>query len=147
LAECKNRIAERERGWCSCMVPASRPVFLHLTQIKMPVGALTSIAHRISGLVLAAGVPAALYLLAVSLRSEEGFAHAHAVVRLVPAKLAAIVLAWALARHLLAGMRHMLTDVGVGSTLGVARRTAHLVNYGGWPSSRSRSCLLPFTRA
>lgn len=112
------------------MVPASRPVFLNLTQIKMPVGALTSIAHRISGLVLAAGVSAALYLLALSLRSEEGFAQAQAVVDRVPAKLAAIVLTWALAHHLLAGLRHMLTDVGIGSPLVVARRTAHFVNHG-----------------
>lgn len=96
----------------------------------MPVGALTSIAHRISGLVLAASVPAALYLLALSLRGEEGFARAQAAFRLVPAKLAAILLTWALAHHLLAGLRHILIDVGIGSPLGVARRTAHLVNYG-----------------
>ena len=112
------------------MVPASRPVFLNLTQIKMPVGALTSIGHRISGVFLAVSAPAGLYLLALSLRSEEGFAYAHELGRLLPAKFAAILLAWALAHHLLAGIRHMLTDVGIGSPLGVARRTARLVNYG-----------------
>lgn len=108
----------------------SRPIFLNLTQIEMPVGAVTSVAHRISGLVLTAGIPAALYLLALSLRNEDGFDQAQAVVRLIPSKLAAIFLAWALAHHLLAGLRHMLTDVGIGSPLGVARRTAYLVNYG-----------------
>ena len=43
-----------------------RPVFLNLTKIQMPVGALTSILHRISGVVLAASVPAAVYLLGLS---------------------------------------------------------------------------------
>ena len=116
--------------WCSCMVSSSRPVFLKLTQIKMPVGALTSIGHRLSGLVLALGVPAALYLLALSLRSEEGFRRAYEAAHLVPAKLAGILLAWAMAHHLLAGIRHMLTDVAIGSTLAVARLTARLANWG-----------------
>lgn len=116
--------------WCTLMVPASRPVFLNLFQIKMPVGALTSIGHRISGLVLVTGTPAALYLLALSLRSEEAFAHAQALARSAPAKIAAILLAWALSHHLLAGLRHMLSDIDIGSPLVVARRTAYCINYG-----------------
>jgi succinate dehydrogenase / fumarate reductase cytochrome b subunit len=112
------------------MSPASRPVFLNLLRIKMPVGALTSIGHRVSGLVLAAGVPAAFYLLAMSLRSEEGFARAVALVGLLPAKVAAVLLVWALAHHLLAGVRHMLSDVNIGSPLRIARKTAYLVNLG-----------------
>ena len=39
-----------------------------------------------------------------------------------------IVLVWALAHHLLAGVRHMLTDINIGSTLHAARRTAWAVN-------------------
>jgi len=40
----------------------------------MPVGALTSIGHRISGVVLAASVPLAVYLFGLSLRDARGFA-------------------------------------------------------------------------
>ncbi len=47
-----------------------RPVFLDLMQIQMPVGAVTSIGHRISGVVLAASVPIAVYLLGQSLRCQ-----------------------------------------------------------------------------
>jgi len=112
------------------MPPASRPVFLNLLQIKMPVGALTSIAHRVSGVVLAAGLPAAVYYLDMSLRSEEGFEHTLALTHSLPAKLAGVLLAWALAHHLLAGIRHMLSDVNVGSPLRMARKTAYLVNVG-----------------
>lgn len=39
----------------------------------MPVGALTSIGHRISGVILAVTVPAAVYLFALSLRDATGF--------------------------------------------------------------------------
>jgi succinate dehydrogenase / fumarate reductase, cytochrome b subunit len=112
------------------MPPVSRPVFLKVLQIKMPVGALTSIGHRISGVVLAAGMPAAIYLLGMSLQGEEGFARARAVAALPSVKLAAGVLAWALAHHLLAGVRHMLSDLNIGSPLIVARKTAYLVNFG-----------------
>ena len=56
-----------------------RPVFLNLMQIQMPVGALTSIGHRISGVVLSASVPVAVYLFALSLRDEVGFAQVTAV--------------------------------------------------------------------
>jgi succinate dehydrogenase cytochrome b556 subunit len=45
------------------MTRQSRPVFLNLMQIQMPVGALTSIGHRITGVLLAVGVPLSLYLL------------------------------------------------------------------------------------
>ncbi len=43
------------------MARSSRPVFLNLMQIQMTVGALTSIGHRLTGALLAAGVPFSLY--------------------------------------------------------------------------------------
>lgn len=96
----------------------------------MPVGALTSIGHRVSGVILAAGVPPALYLLAMSLRSEEGFVHALGLARSGPARIAAVLMLWALAHHVFAGLRHMLGDLGIGAPLRTARRTACLVNCG-----------------
>jgi succinate dehydrogenase cytochrome b subunit len=126
------------------MPHASRPVFLNLLQIKMPVGALTSIGHRISGVVLAVGVPAAVYLLGLSLRSEEGFEHALALAGSLPAKAAITLLAWALAHHLLAGVRHMLSDVDIGSPLRAARKTAYLVNVGAIVLAALTAALLPW---
>lgn len=106
----------------------SRPVFLNLLHIKMPAGAITSIGHRISGVVLAVGLPGALYLLALSLRSEQGFKEALEDLGSLPVKAAAVLLAWALSHHLLAGVRHLLSDVNVGSRLTLARKTAYGVN-------------------
>ena len=108
-----------------------RPVFLDLTQIQMPIGALTSIGHRISGVVLATGVPAGAYLFALSLRDEGGFAQVAALFERFGFKAAAIVVLWALAHHVLSGIRHLLTDFDIGSPLRVARRSAWFVNLAG----------------
>lgn len=108
--------------------PRSRPVFLNLAQITLPVGAVTSILHRLSGVLLATGVPALLFLLQRSLGGEAGFAEASALLSQPLVKIFLVALAWALAHHMLAGVRHMLTDVDVGSSLGKARRSAWSVN-------------------
>lgn len=96
----------------------------------MPVGAVTSICHRLSGILLAVGVPASLWLLQRSIDGEAGFAQAAAVLQHPLARPLLLALVWALAHHLLAGVRHMLTDINLGSTLGAARLSAWGVNLG-----------------
>jgi succinate dehydrogenase / fumarate reductase cytochrome b subunit len=113
------------------MARSSRPMFLNPVQIQMPVGALSSILHRATGILLAASVPFAVYLLDLSLRSEQTFAAVTSLFALPAVKVVAVVLIWALAHHALAGIRHLLTDISIGSTLNAARRSAWLVNLGG----------------
>ena len=108
--------------------PLPRPIFLNLLQIQMPVGAITSILHRLTGVVLAAGVPLGMFLLWRSLDSEEGFAQVMGLLHYRAFQAVVVVLVWALAHHVLAGVRHMLTDVNIGSTLRKARRSAWVVN-------------------
>lgn len=108
-----------------------RPVFLDLMRIQMPVGALTSIGHRISGVVLATSVPATVYLLGLSLRDEAGFAQVTALFGKFAVKALAVIVVWALAHHVLGGVRHLLTDFDVGSPLRAARRSAWFVNLAG----------------
>lgn len=108
-----------------------RPVFLDLTKIRMPVGALTSIGHRISGVVLAVSVPATAYLFALSLRDDSGFAQVMALAGRFPFKAAVVIAVWALAHHLLGGVRHLLSDFEIGSPLRSARRSAWFVNLAG----------------
>ena len=45
-------------------------------------------------------------------------------------KILALLLIWALTHHLLAGVRHLLSDIDVGSHLPAARTSAWLVNCG-----------------
>ena len=108
-----------------------RPVFFDLTKIEMPVGALTSITHRVTGMLLVVGVPFCIYLLDVSLQGPVGYSQVVTILDQVPVKGVLIVLAWALAHHLLAGTRHLLSDIDIGSQLPAARRSAWVVNLGG----------------
>lgn len=107
------------------------PHFLGLFQIRFPVGAVCSIAHRISGVILAVSVPLLIFALHRSLAGPEGFATVVTTLATAAGKAASVLLAWALGHHALAGVRHILKDVDVGASLGSARRTAWLALAGG----------------
>jgi succinate dehydrogenase / fumarate reductase cytochrome b subunit len=113
------------------MPRSPRARFLNLTQIQMPVGALTSIGHRMTGILIAAGIPIGIYLLDLSLQNEQAFAEVRGLFTSSAIKGIVVILVWALAHHMLAGVRHLLSDFNVGSPLRRARRSAWLVNVGG----------------
>ncbi|MFL0803166.1 MAG: succinate dehydrogenase, cytochrome b556 subunit [Agarilytica sp.] len=102
----------------------NRPVNLDLSTIKLPITALVSITHRVSGVVLLGGVLVLMWMLDVSLSSEEGF---NSIKETLQAPIAKLVL-WgvlaALGYHLVAGVRHLLMDMGVGETLEGGKRGA-----------------------
>lgn len=108
----------------------------------MPVGALTSIAHRVSGILLACGLPLCVYLLDLSLRGPQSFAQVAHLTESPAFRLAALIAVWALAHHLLAGIRHLLSDVDVGSALPAARRSAWLVNLAAAGVALLAACVL-----
>ena len=103
------------------------PVFLNLAQIRFPIGAIASIAHRVSGVLLFIALPVLAVLLDTSLRDEAGFASVRDLISSPLAVVAAGVLVWALVHHALAGIRHLLMDVGIGGELERARASARLV--------------------
>jgi succinate dehydrogenase / fumarate reductase cytochrome b subunit len=108
-----------------------RPAFFNLMQIQMPVGALTSITHRVTGVLLALGVPLLIYLLDLSLQSPQSYEQLISIFDRLAFRGAAIVFVWGLAHHVLAGIRHLLSDIDIGSQLPAARRSAWVVNLGG----------------
>jgi succinate dehydrogenase / fumarate reductase cytochrome b subunit len=98
-------------------VNSQRPVNLDLRTIKLPVTAYTSILHRISGVILFLGLVVLLYGLDMSLASEESFEELKACLTSPLAKLVIWGLLSALLYHLVAGIRHLFMDAGVGETL------------------------------
>ncbi|HSE00284.1 MAG TPA: succinate dehydrogenase, cytochrome b556 subunit [Burkholderiales bacterium] len=106
----------------------ARPVFFDLVRIRFPVGAVASIGHRVSGVVLVLFTPALIYLFDASLRSAQDYQRLGALLDHMLAKALALVIFWAFAHHFLAGIRHLLMDVDVGSSLTAARRSAWVVN-------------------
>lgn len=107
------------------------PVYLNLLRIRFPVGAVTSFAHRISGVLLFVSLPFLIYLLDMSLQGPEGYADAVAILGNCWLRLGSAAIAWSLFHHLLSGIRFLLIDIEVGVTLKQSRTSAWLVNLAG----------------
>ena len=92
----------------------NRPVNLELTTIKFPITALASISHRVTGILLFVSSVLLVWALDASLASEESF---NQLVKLLSSTGAKFVL-WAFlvifSYHALAGIRHLIMDVGIG---------------------------------
>jgi succinate dehydrogenase cytochrome b subunit len=107
------------------------PVYLNLLRIQFPVGAVTSIGHRISGVLLFIAFPWLTYLLDLSLRDAAGFERACDLLQAGAMKLASVPVAWSLFHHLFSGIRFLLIDLEAGVRLRQARTSAWLVNAAG----------------
>ena len=93
-----------------------RPINLDITTIKFPLAAIASILHRISGMGLFFGVGILLYFLQISLRSEVEFERVAILFDgLLMTPLLGLILL-ALIYHLIAGIKHLLLDLGVGES-------------------------------
>ena len=106
-----------------------RPVFLDLLRIKLPLSGIVSILHRVSGVLMVLTIPIVAILFHQALSSPEGFAATAAVLDTWLTKLVLLGLLWALFHHLVAGIRHLFLDYGVGLDRPVARETARLTLY------------------
>lgn len=105
----------------------SRPVFLEIPNIRLPIPGIVSILHRISGVILFVMLPVLLYLLSGTLSRESAFETYRVIVSNPLAKLILIGVLWAYLHHLLAGVRFLLLDAHKGLELNTARNTAKLV--------------------
>lgn len=101
-----------------------RPVHLDLLKIRLPVGGITSILHRITGVYLFLALPVLLYLLDQSLHSATGYAAASATLHTFWGVLLLFGLMWSFSHHLLAGIRYLLIDVHWGVEKPIAQQTA-----------------------
>lgn len=105
----------------------TRPVNLDLFSFRFPLVALTSIAHRIAGIVLFAAIPLLLCWLACSLKSEADFAATKAWLDTWLGKGLAFLISAALIYHLIAGIRHLIMDFGIGETLSGGQKGSQLI--------------------
>ncbi len=106
------------------------PKFLNLMQIKLPPGGIASIGHRISGVLMFLSVPLVAWWFGQSLESEHAFQEVRDCLQSTPAILLSLLLVWSLSHHLLAGIRHLFLDVGIGVEKAPANISAWLVNIG-----------------
>jgi len=109
------------------MSASTRPKYLDLARIRLPVPGFVSILHRISGFALFLFAWALLYLLQESLASPESYVRFRALVDHWLVKLFLTGMLWALLHHFFAGLRFLLLDVHVFGDLRQARATSWAV--------------------
>jgi len=106
---------------------SARPVNLDISTIRLPLAAITSITHRISGVILFVGIGILLWMLDNSLSSRDGFNNLQ---KTLTSPLATFIV-WgvlsALAYHIVAGIKHLLMDLGFGESKEAAPRGAMIV--------------------
>ena len=108
-------------------MPRTRPKHLDLTKIRLPLPALVSILHRVSGAALFLFLPLLLWMWQESLASQQRFEQFKAVAAHGFVKLVLIGLLWAYLHHLCAGIRHLLLDLDIGTELAAARASSWAV--------------------
>ncbi|GAB1266145.1 succinate dehydrogenase, cytochrome b556 subunit [Aurantivibrio infirmus] len=95
----------------------NRPVNLHVTPSALPITAYISFFHRISGVVLYAGIAVLLWGLQASLQSEQSFADLKETLSNPVCQFIVWATVAALAYHLVAGIKHLIMDMGIGESL------------------------------
>ena len=92
----------------------------------MPVTAIVSILHRITGIILFVGLAFLFYAFDLSLESQEGFEQ---VVATLQTNLLAKFIIWgvvsALMYHFVAGVKHLFMDLGYFEELDSGRFAAN----------------------
>lgn len=106
---------------------SKRPINLDLLAFQFPLAAKASIIHRTTGIMLFVAMALALWALSLSLESEQSFADLKAVFDNGFVKFITWGCLSALSYHFVAGIRHLLMDVGVAESKEGGRATAMIV--------------------
>jgi succinate dehydrogenase / fumarate reductase cytochrome b subunit len=105
----------------------SRPFFLNLILIRLPIAGIMSIVHRVSGVLMVLAIPLMIALLGYSLSGPEGFHTIGAFLHSTLGQGVLFLCLWGLMHHLLAGIRYLLLDLDLGVERPTYRITAILV--------------------
>jgi succinate dehydrogenase / fumarate reductase cytochrome b subunit len=107
----------------------NRPVNMSVTA-WMPLPAIVSILTRASGVFIFLGMGIMIWLLDLSLSSAAGFEQAQQLLDTSLAKLVVWAIVSGVIYHALAGIKHLVADIGIGETLEGGRLGARLVILG-----------------
>ena len=103
-----------------------RPVYIDLRKINLPVSALISITHRLSGMyVFFITLPLMLALIYFSTKSEDSFNDLSLFLKNYKFILGLIVLSFCILwYHILSGVRHLMMDAHIGESLIASKYSA-----------------------
>jgi succinate dehydrogenase / fumarate reductase cytochrome b subunit len=109
---------------------SKRPVNLELSTVlsnNSSPRAIVSILHRLSGIIIFPGIALLLCALDYSLKSPESFDSIKSCLGSPIAKFFLWVVLASLVYHFVAGVKHLLMDMGLGETIETADRSAVFV--------------------
>lgn len=98
-------------------VNTKRPVNLDLTKFHFPLPAITSILHRVSGVIMFFALAVLLYMLDSSLESRASFQELSATLDNFFVKIIVWLILAAFIYHFVAGVKHLIMDMGYFETL------------------------------
>ena len=104
-----------------------RPKNLNILTIRLPINAVVSILHRVSGVGLFLALPFILLAFQWSTRSSQAYLRLVSILNIWPIKLILIGLSWAFFHHFYAGIRHLLQDIHWMTSLQKARFSSRVV--------------------
>jgi succinate dehydrogenase / fumarate reductase cytochrome b subunit len=107
----------------------NRPVNLNLLTISLPIIGLSSILHRISGVAIFFSFPLVVWMLSISLKSEESYSLLSSLFQSSTIlKIMIYLFLVGFSYHLLAGFKKLLSDAfGIGETLASGRILSWIV--------------------
>jgi succinate dehydrogenase / fumarate reductase, cytochrome b subunit len=108
-------------------VQKNRPKNLNLFTIRLPINAVVSILHRVSGIGLFLSIPLVLFALQSLVHSETSYLTLTSWLDTWFIKLLLIGLAWAFFHHFFAGIRHLLQDIHWMTSLNNARLSSRVL--------------------
>ena len=123
-----------------------RPVNINLTKIKLPISALTSITHRLTGMyVFFITLPLSIFLFYMSTSNAESFLNL--INTLVNNSYITTFVAFSylvFLYHILTGVRHLIMDMHIGESLEASKYSSIFVLFI-WVLSVITSFMVIFT--
>jgi succinate dehydrogenase / fumarate reductase, cytochrome b subunit len=107
--------------------PKARPISPHLQIWRWTITMAASITHRVTAVMLAGGMLLLVWWLVAAASGPDAYAVFALVAGHPVGQVVLFGLLWALAFHLLNGVRHLAWDLGYGFKMSTARLTAALV--------------------
>lgn len=94
------------------VIVKTRRMHLNLFLIDFPVTALTSIIHRITGIILFLSLPFFLYFFYLSIESHSSFVIAKSLFSNIYIKLIFYLFIFSFIYHFISGLKHIIMDIG-----------------------------------
>ncbi|QIV96744.1 succinate dehydrogenase subunit C [Allofrancisella inopinata] len=99
---------------------------MSIKSYNFPITAISSILHRITGVILIVAIPLAVVGMNYSLAGPNGYEQTVSILTKGWVSLFFWVFLSALTYHVYAGIRHMIMDMGFGESMKIAKLTSFI---------------------